>query len=128
MGRRVLIVDDSYGDRMILKDLLISFGYHVVGEAKSGKELIEMYDEVKPDLVILDAAMKEMDGPSTVRTLMWDHPEAVVLVAAGHGQRSLAIESLHAGAKDFVTKPFKPRQLMRAINLLIRQSFPTESG
>jgi two-component system chemotaxis response regulator CheY len=119
LSKRVLIVDDSFGDRMVLRDYLLSFGYHVAGEARGGEESIEKFQSLKPDLVLLDAAMPDMDGVSVVRELRRKDHEASVLICVSRGQRSLAMEALGAGAKDFITKPIDPRRLRKAVQKLI---------
>ncbi len=121
LSKRVLVVNDSFADRMMLRDLLISLGYSVVGEAKDGRESLEKYKELKPDLVIVDVAMRDMDGPSTVRELTLIDPDATILMCASHGQRALAMESLQAGAKDFIIKPINPRRFMKTLMDLLKE-------
>jgi two-component system chemotaxis response regulator CheY len=116
LSKRVLIADDSFGDRMILRDYLMSFGYRVVGEAKRGRESVEKFRELKPDLVVLDAAMPDMDGVSVVRELLREEHEAIILVCVANGQRALAVEALGAGARDFITKPIDSRRLRRVLH------------
>lgn len=102
-----------------MRDYLVSFGYQVVGEARDGRESLEKFKSLKPDLVVMDAAMPDMDGISAVRQLLREDHEANILLCAGHGQRSLAVEAMQVGAKDFVTKPISPRRLRKAIQNLI---------
>lgn len=115
MAKRVLIVEDSFGDRLILKDHLYSLGYSIAGEAKSIDESVEMYDKVRPDLVILDAVVPETDGISAIYKLLQLDMDACIILCVTRGQRGLAMEAMTAGAKDFVTKPINPRALQRAI-------------
>ena len=119
LSKRVLIVDDSFGDRMVLRDYLMSFGYHVAGEARGGEESIKKFQSLRPDLVVLDAAMPDMDGVSVVRELRRQDHDVKVLICVSRGQRALAIEALGAGARDFITKPFDPRRLHKAVQKLI---------
>ena len=119
MGKRIFIVNDGLGDRMTLRDVLISLGYQVAGEAKNGRESLEKYGSLKPDLVILDATMRDMDGVCVVRELLQQDLDANILICAGHGQRSLAMEAVQAGARDFITKPISPRRLHKAVRRLI---------
>lgn len=119
LSKRILVVDDAFGDRMVLRDYLLSFGYQIAGEAKCGRESLEKYRDLKPDLVLLDAAMPDMDGVSVVRELLRQDGEANILICVSRGQRALAIEAVHAGASDFVTKPISPRRLKKAIHGLI---------
>jgi two-component system chemotaxis response regulator CheY len=118
LGKRVLIVDDSYGDRLVLRDALVSIGYQVVGEAKNLQESLEKYESIKPDIVIMDAAIPDDDGVSAVKKLLRLDLNANILMCVSRGQRALAMEALQVGAKDFITKPINVRQLMRVLNQL----------
>ena len=122
MGKRALIVDDSFGDRLLMRDALASFGWHVVGEAKNFQESLEKYRVLKPDLVLMDAAIPDVDGVSAVLRLLREDGEANILMCVTRGQRVLAMEAIQAGAKDFITKPINPRQLRRVIQSLLRRA------
>ena len=115
MGRRVLIVDDSFSGRMVLRDLITYSGYKVVGEAKNGQESLDKYQELKPDLVIVAAAMPNMDGVATIRQILYKDDHANVIICVSNGQRALAIEGLQAGARDFIVKPVSPRRLQKVL-------------
>lgn len=119
MGKRILIAEHGFLDRMILRDHLVSFGYHIVGEARGGRESVEKFRRLKPDLLLLDATMQDMDGVSIVRELLKEDREISVLICVANGQRAVALEALSAGAKDFITKPIDPRRLRRIIQQII---------
>ena len=119
MGKRILIVEDGFGDRMVLRAFLASFGYQVVGEAKNIQESLEKYRKLRPDLVLMDAAIPDVDGVSAVMQLLREDHAVNVLVCVSRGQRVLAMEAIQAGAKDFVTKPINPRSLRKAVQRLI---------
>ena len=119
MGKRVLIVEHSFGDRIVLRDYLASFGYHVVGEAKDIRSSLEKYNILKPDLVLMDAGIPDADGVSAVMQLLERDRDANILVCVTRGQRALAIEAMQVGAKDFITKPINPRSLHRVVRQLI---------
>ncbi|MHB0912571.1 MAG: response regulator [Armatimonadota bacterium] len=119
MGKRILIVEDNFGDRMILRDHLASFGYSVVGEAKTIDESIEKYDKVRPDLVLIDAVIPDVDGVSAIMRILQVDYAANIIVCVTRGQQSLAMEALAAGAKDFITKPINPRTLHKAVQKAI---------
>ena len=67
MGFRVLIVDDAAFMRMMLRDILSKNGFEIVGEAENGKIAVQMYEELKPDVVTMDITMPEMDGIAAVK-------------------------------------------------------------
>lgn len=104
---------------MTLRDYLMSFGYHVVGEAKEGRESVEKYKELQPDLVLLDGKLPDMDGVAVMRELIREDLDVNVLMCVSRGQRALAVEALNVGAKDFVTKPLDPRRLRKVIQSII---------
>ena len=118
MAKRTLIVSGGYGDRMTLRDVLASIGCQVVGEAKTVQESLEKYEKTKPDLVVMDAALPDIDGAAAVRRILYADPHASILICAGSGQRSLAMEAISAGAKDFVLKPLNRRKLFKTIQIM----------
>lgn len=118
MSRSVLIADGGFGDRMVLRDYLSSFGCRVTGEAKCGEEAVKKFRDLKPDLLVLDAGLRDMDGVSVVRQVMLDDREATILICVANGQRALAVEALGAGAKEFITKPIDARKLKRMLHRL----------
>jgi two-component system chemotaxis response regulator CheY len=114
-------VQPKFGDRLVLKDCLYSIGCQVVGEAKDTDETLEKYDSLRPDFVVVDAVVPEVDGVACTSRLLRFDPDAKVLVCVSRGQQSLAIQSLSAGAKEFITKPINERQLKKAVMNMSRQ-------
>ena len=111
----VLIVDDAAFMRMMLKDILLRGGYQVVGEAENGQRAIELYKELKPDLVTMDITMPELDGISALKEIRARDPDAVVIMCSAMGQQALVIDAIGAGAKDFIVKPFQPERVLEAV-------------
>jgi len=119
---RVLIVDDALFMRKMLSDILKNEGIEVCGEAENGKEAVEKYKELRPDLVTMDIVMpkmEEIDGVSAVREIMKIEPQAKIIMVSAMGQHSLVVEAIQAGAKDFVTKPFQPSRVIEAIKRVL---------
>ncbi|MBP6965445.1 MAG: response regulator [Armatimonadetes bacterium] len=121
MARRTLLVSGGFGDRMVLRDVLSSIGCQVVGEAKTIDESLEKYQALEPDLVVMDAALPDVDGAAAVRRIIYKDPNAVILICAGNGQRALAMDALSAGARDFVVKPLNPRKVLKTIQLMSKE-------
>ncbi|MHB0998784.1 MAG: response regulator [Armatimonadota bacterium] len=119
MAKRILVVDDSFSDRMILRDCLQSIGYSVVGEAKDGLEAVDKYKKLNPDLVLMDAAIPDSDGISPVMKILRINKDAAIIICASNGQRRLAMEAVSVGAMDFVIKPVNPRTLHKVIHSAI---------
>jgi two-component system chemotaxis response regulator CheY len=119
MAKRVLIADDAFFMRRILRDILTEAGYEVAGEAKTGVEAVEMYKELAPDLVTLDIVMPEKTGIEAVKAIMEYDPEAIILMCSGMGQRAMVREAIRSGAKDFVVKPFEKSKVLGAIEAVL---------
>ncbi|MBI4743703.1 MAG: response regulator [Actinobacteria bacterium] len=122
MSIRVLIVDDAAFMRMMLKDILTKAGYEIVGEAASGLEAVERFKEVKPDLITMDITMPEMDGIEAVRNIRKIDSEVKILMVSAMGQQKLIIESLEAGANDFIVKPFQPAKVIEIIEKVLSRA------
>jgi two-component system chemotaxis response regulator CheY len=111
----VLIADDAAFMRMMIKSILTEAGYEVVGEAENGAVAVSKYRELKPDLTTMDITMPEMDGLAALREIRDQDPEARVVMCSAMGQQSMVIESIQAGARDFIVKPFQPERVLEAI-------------
>lgn len=116
MAHRILIVDDASFMRMMIKDILVKNGYEVVGEAADGAQAVEMYKDLKPDLVTMDITMPEMDGITSLKNIKAVNPNAVVIMCSAMGQQAMVIDAIQAGAKDFIVKPFQADRVLEAIS------------
>ncbi|HZX46205.1 MAG TPA: response regulator [Clostridia bacterium] len=119
MAKGVLIVDDAAFMRMMIKDILSKNGYQVVGEAENGIKAVEKYAELKPDLVIMDITMPEMDGIEAVKRIRAVDSGATIVMCSAMGQQAMVIEAIQAGAKDFIVKPFQPERVLEAVNKVL---------
>ena len=97
MAKNVLIVDDAAFMRMMIKDILTKNGYTIAAEAENGRVAVEKYNEVKPDLVLMDITMPEMDGIQALKV----------------------IEAIQSGATDFIVKPFQAERVLEAVKKVI---------
>jgi two-component system chemotaxis response regulator CheY len=104
--------------RMRCTKLLADNGFEVA-EAADGAEAIEKYKANKPDGVLLDITMPNMDGLSTLKELMKMDPGARVAMVTAMGQQSMVMEALKTGAKDFVVKPFDADRVLAAVKKMI---------
>lgn len=119
MSKRILIVDDAAFMRMMLKDIITKNGYEVAGEAENGLKAVELYKELKPDLVMMDITMPEMDGIQAVREIKKVDPQAKIIMCSAMGQQAMVIESIQAGARDFIVKPFQAERILEAIKKVL---------
>jgi two-component system chemotaxis response regulator CheY len=115
MGTRVLIVDDAAFMRMMLRDILAKNGFEIAGEAENGKMAVQMYNELKPDVVTMDITMPEMDGIAAVKEIKESDPAAKVVMVSAMGQQAMVIEAIRSGAADFIVKPFQPDRVLEAL-------------
>ena len=119
MAKKVLIVDDAAFMRMMIKDILTKSGYEVVGEADNGVKAVEKYKELTPDLVLMDITMPEMNGIDAVKTIKELDPGAKIVMCSAMGQQAMVIESIQAGARDFIVKPFQADRVLEAVRKVI---------
>ena len=112
---RVLVVDDAAFMRKMVSDALAKGGHEIVGEAGNGLEAVERFQELRPDVTTLDITMPEKDGLAALKEIMAFDPSARVIMCSALGQESKVLESIKAGAKDFVIKPFQPDRVLEAV-------------
>jgi len=102
----VLVVDDERNIRALVARVLGQDQVEVQGAA-TGKEGLQMADEVSPDLVLLDLRLPDMDGMDVLRALRTRYPEIAVIIITGFGQIQSAVEAIKFGATDYLEKPFE---------------------
>ncbi len=112
---RILVADDASFMRMMIREIVEEEGYEVVGEASDGAEAVDRYRELHPDIVTMDIVMPRRSGIDAVRGIIELDPSACVVMCSALGQESLVSESLEAGARDFIVKPFKPESVLATL-------------
>ena len=115
---KILIVDAAAFMRMRAARLLIEAG-HVVVEATNGREAIEVYAREKPDCVLMDITMPEMDGLEALVEIRRLDPTARVAMLTAMGQQTIVMDAIKRGARDFVVKPFQPDRVLGAVAKLL---------
>jgi len=118
-GKTVMLVDDAAFMRMMLKDILVKNGYDVIGEAANGLQAIEKYNELKPDLTILDITMPEMDGIQAAKGIRQADGNASIIMCSAMGQQAMVVDAIQAGARDFIVKPFQADRVIDAVKKVI---------
>ncbi|MFD2629209.1 response regulator [Oceanobacillus kapialis] len=113
---RILVTDDAAFMRMQLKDIVTKLGHEVVGEAENGQVSVEMYQELKPDLVTMDITMPEMNGVEALKEIKKFDADAKVIMCSAMGQQGMVVEAIQAGAKDFIVKPFTADRINEALS------------
>lgn len=114
--KKILIVDDSSVSRKMLRKLLETEGFEVIGEAVNGREGYEQYKKLSPDVVTMDITMPEMNGMEALKLIKeYDEGAKVVLItAAGQDEKRNMAKEL--GAVHFLSKPFNNTDIVDAIN------------
>lgn len=119
MAKNILICDDAAFMRMMIKDILTKNGYNIAGEAENCAKAVEKYNELKPDLVLMDITMPEMDGIQALKKIKETDPNASVIMCSAMGQQAMVIESIQSGAKDFIVKPFQADRVLEAVQKVV---------
>ncbi len=116
----IMIVDDASFMRAVLKKIVLQAGHEVVAEVGNGDEAISQFQQIQPDLVLMDIIMppgpKAKDGIEALKHIVAADPNAKVVMCSSMGQQALIAEALKAGAKDFVIKPFQPQKVMEVLS------------
>lgn len=115
---RIIIADDESLIRMDLREMLIHLGYEVVAEASDGRTAVELARKLRPDLIIMDIKMPEIDGIAAAGELARDHVAPVVLLTA-YSENSLIGRAKDAGVCGYLVKPFRETELMPVIELAL---------
>lgn len=107
--------------RSMIKDILKNSGkYDIVGEATNGQEAVDRFKELLPDIVTMDIVMPIKDGIEATREILQHDPKARVVMCSAVGQEPLVIESIAAGAKDFIVKPFTSEKVIQVMDHVAR--------
>ncbi len=114
---KILIIDDAPEMLRAFRDILEAHGYEV-HVAENGQDGVARYAEVKPDIVLMDILMPKLDGISATRKILESDPSAKIIVISAVGKSGLDSECLRAGAKKFIVKPFKIKELISCISSL----------
>jgi len=120
--KTVLVVDDSAFMRNLIKKHISEIDVTVIGEAEDGKEAIDMYIELKPDIVTLDLAMLEYGGIYALKEIIKHDPDAkIIVVSSTTDQDKVAYEAMDAGARTIINKPIIKEDLLGVFNELINE-------
>ncbi|MBF0303564.1 MAG: response regulator [Desulfamplus sp.] len=114
-----MIVDDSGITTKKMAKMLEELGHNVVGVARTGREAIEQYMTVNPDMVTMDITMPDMDGIEATKHICREYKDAMIIMVTSHGQEQMVIDAIKAGALGYVIKPFKPETLKASIDRIL---------
>lgn len=111
----VLVVDDAALMRDMIKAILSSGGYEIVGEASDGQEAYDKYKTLKPDITIMDIMMDRVDGIQSLEMIREYDPNAAVVICSAMDQEIYVMKALRLGAKEFIIKPFSRDDVLGAV-------------
>lgn len=120
---KVLIVDDSAVARKILREIVISLGHVVVGEAPNGSQAFVEYNKLKPDVVTMDLTMQGLGGAEATSKIIATFPEAKIIVISAIEERRVVIDALERGARHFIIKPINKEKVVAVLNNVLHQEF-----
>jgi len=115
MAVNVLIVDDLAFIKIVLREILEKAGFRVVGEASNGEQAIAMYQDKKPDVVLMDITMPGMDGLTALKRIREIDQGARVIICSALGQQQLIVQAIQLGATDYIVKPFQPQRVVSSL-------------
>ncbi|MHC1782566.1 MAG: response regulator transcription factor [Anaerolineaceae bacterium] len=126
MTRKILVVDDTHNVQVLLSDFLTSQDFEVV-TASDGREAQDVLCAENPDLILLDIMMPNMDGYQFISHLRRTSSIPVIMITARQ-QESEIIRGFDLGADDYITKPFRLRELLVRMRAVLRRTGPRETG
>ncbi len=120
MNKRILIVDDSFYMRTMLKNMLTDAGYEVVGEAANGAQALEMAAATSPDLITLDVILPDNTGLDVLKSLRQLQPSAKVVMCSAVGQEVIVTEAIENGALAYIVKPFSEEKVLEIVGTALQ--------
>jgi len=126
MARKILVVDDTLNVQLLINDFLSGEGFEVV-TADDGREALEVFHACNPDLILLDIMMPNMDGYQFITHLRRESSVPVIMITARQ-QEAEIIKGFDLGADDYITKPFRLRELLVRIRAVLRRAAPREGA
>lgn len=115
MGKKVLLVDDSPVIHILLRKVLEKNAFTVCGDAKNGKEGVEMYKEMAPDVVFMDITMPIMDGLDAAKAIKQFNPKARIIMLSAMGDDEIVNQAREIGITIFLKKPFDDYKIISAL-------------
>ncbi|GAA3997255.1 response regulator [Hymenobacter fastidiosus] len=122
MKNRILIVDDSFYMRTMLKNMLTDAGYEVVGEAANGQQALEMAAATKPDLITLDVILPDNTGLDVLKGIRQEQPDVKVVMCSAVGQEIIVNEALESGATAYIVKPFSEEKVLEIVGSALQSA------
>jgi two-component system, chemotaxis family, chemotaxis protein CheY len=123
----ILIAEDAAHVRRVCKLILVEHGFRVL-EAEDGLEAVSQYVTHRPDVVMLDINMPELDGLGALAQIKHHDPQARVVMLTAAGEQDKVLAAIRAGARDYVVKPFQVRRVLQAVQKLLPGPLGSTTG
>ena len=120
MGIKLVIVDDAPFIREVLRHIFSGTEIHVLGEAQDGEEAVEIVRKLKPDVVLMDIVMLRKSGIDATMEIIKDSPHVRVVACSTIDQNSMVMRALEAGCCNYIVKPFKAEDVLKAVRAAAR--------
>jgi DNA-binding response OmpR family regulator len=120
---KILLADSSTFTRIILANALETLGFEVVAIAKDGREALDKFTQLKPDIALIDLLLEGIDGIAVVRALTTQNPSAAValMIPEHMDDPDVIVEAVRAGAKSYMKKPTSGEEVKRRLTNLLRR-------
>src|SRR4051812_46212602 len=115
MGIKLVIVDDAPFIREVLKHIFSGTEITVTGEAQDGEEAVSLVHRVKPDVVLMDIVMPKKSGIEATTEILKELPNTKIVACSTNDQNSMVMRALEAGCCNYVVKPFKAEDVLKAV-------------
>jgi len=122
LGKRIMVVDDSFFARKMLREILTKHGYEVIGEAKNGEEAVTYFQELNPDLVTMDICMPNLSGIEALDQILELKPETKIIIVSSTNSKEIVRRTFQGGAFDFVVKPYCVDRLLQSVEKALIQN------
>jgi two-component system chemotaxis response regulator CheY len=119
MKQKLLLVDDSFYMRTMLKNILSDAGYSIVGEASDGETAIKMALDSDADLMTLDLILPDLTGLDILKRVKAEKPNLRIIIVSAIGQDAIVNEAMNSGASAYIVKPFKEEKVLEVIESVL---------
>lgn len=123
-SKKILVIEDEVKIVEFIESYLLNSGYEVI-KAEAGRKGLELFEDQKPDMVLLDLMLPDISGEDICRRIRKISKIPIIMLTAKTSEESI-INGLDIGADDYITKPFSPRQMVARVNALLRRSYERE--
>lgn len=115
MGFKVLVVDDAPFIREAIREICLSEGHSVIGEAENGNQAVELAVKLRPEVIIMDLVMPQMSGLEAAKEILKKIPGQPIIACSTLDQNEMIMKAIEAGCVHYVVKPFQRKDLAKAL-------------